>query len=115
METAESDVESFLGDFKTKMTVFDVIFTNRDKNLQALADLEISSVKRTEILKTLEVKDYYKGPSADRDQGSDLWEFGKIVNRKEVYIKVHMGNENRPVICVSFHLAERAITYPFKK
>jgi hypothetical protein len=114
METAESDVESFLSDFKTKMNVFEVIYKNRNKNLQALADLEISSAKRTEILKSLEVKDYYKGPSKDRDEGPDLWEFGKIVKGKDVYIKVHMGNENRPVICVSFHLAERAIIYPFK-
>jgi hypothetical protein len=114
METGKSGVESFLNGFKAKMNVFEVIFLNRDKNLQALADLEISAAKRTEILKTLEVKDYYKGPSKDRDQGPDLWEFGKIVNSKEVYVKVHMGNENRPVICVSFHLAERAIIYPFK-
>lgn len=114
METAKSDVESFLRDLKSKMNVFDVFFADRDKNLQALADLEISASMRTEVLKNLEVGDYYKGPSKDRDQGPDLWEFGKFVNRKEVYIKVHMGNENRPVICVSFHLAERAIKYPFK-
>lgn len=114
METSESAVDSFLSDFKAKMNIFDVIFINRDKNLQALATLEISAVRRTSILKTLDVKDFYKGPSKDADQGPDLWEFGKTVNRTEVYIKVHMGNENRPVICISFHLAERAIVYPFK-
>jgi len=94
--------------------VFEIIYLNRDKNVQALADLEINPAKRTAIIESLELKNYYKGPTQDRDQGPYLWEFGKMVNRKEVYIKVCMGNENRPVICISFHLAERAITYPFK-
>lgn len=114
MEITESDVEAFLKSFKTKLNIFEVVFLHRDKNLKALADLEISAMRRTEILKALEVKDYFKGPTKDTDQGPDLWEFGKTVNRKEVYIKVNMGFENRPVICVSFHLAERAIVYPFK-
>ncbi|MEZ4947708.1 MAG: type II toxin-antitoxin system MqsR family toxin [Cyclobacteriaceae bacterium] len=114
MDTKESDVESFLSGFKAKMNVFEIIYLERDKNLQALAYLEISPARRTAVIESLEAKDYYKGPTQDQDQGPDLWEFGKTVNRKEVYIKVCMGNENRPVICISFHLAERAITYPFK-
>jgi hypothetical protein len=32
----KSDVEAFLNTFKAKMEVFDVVFLNRDKNLQAL-------------------------------------------------------------------------------
>jgi len=114
MKTVESDVEAFLSDFKVKMNVFRVIYTDREKNLQGLLDLEIRSIDRTEVLKSLIVKDYYKGPTKDNVNGPDYWEFGKIVNRKEAYIKITMGNENRPVICISFHLAERAIVYPFK-
>ncbi len=114
MEITESDVEAFLNSFKVKMDVFDIIYIDRDKNLQALVDLEITAFKRTEILKSIEVKDYFRGPTKDRDQGPDLWEFGKTVNKKEIYIKVTMGYESRPVICISFHLAERAIAYPFK-
>jgi hypothetical protein len=114
MEIKESDVEAFLSAFKIKMKIFRVIYLDRDKNMQALIDLEISAISRTQILEELEVENYLKGPTQDRDNGPDLWEFGKIMNKKEVYIKVSMGNENRPVICISFHLAERAITYPFK-
>lgn len=44
----------------------------------------------------------------------DYWEFGKKVNDKEVYIKINMGNTNNPVICMSFHIAEHKISYPFK-
>lgn len=109
------EVETFLSTFKTKMEVFDVIFLNRDKNLQALIDLEITRISRKEILKELKVEDYYRGPIKDVDHGPDLWEFGRALSRKEIYIKITIGMSSKPVICISFHLAERAIIYPFKK
>ena len=62
METKESDVESYLSGFKAKMHVFEIIYLNRNKNVQALADLEINPAKRTAIIESLETKDYYKGP-----------------------------------------------------
>jgi hypothetical protein len=45
------------------MEIFDVVFLNRDKNLQALIDLEITRISRKEILKELKVEDYFRGPS----------------------------------------------------
>ena len=114
MKTTEGDVEAFLKAFKAKMRVFEVVCIDRDENLQALFDLEINAIKRKQILMALEVKDFYKGPSKDSDGGPDLWEFGKLVNKKEVYIKLTLGIENRAVICVSFHVSKRAIVYPFK-
>lgn len=104
-----------MGTFKTKMEVFDVVFRNRDKNLQALLDLEITTVRRKEILRELSAEDYFRGPTKDVDNGPDLWEFGRLLKGKQVYIKITIGMMNRPVICISFHLAERAIKYPFKK
>lgn len=55
--STEAEVKSFLNGFKAKLEVFDVISINREKNLQALFDLEMSQIKTKEILKTLEVKD----------------------------------------------------------
>ena len=110
-----AEVEAFLDTFKTKMEVFDVIFMERHKNLKALIDLEITRVSRTEILMELQVEDYYRGPTKDVDHGPDLWEFGRFLKKKEVYIKITIGMSNKPVIVISFHLAERAIEYPFKK
>jgi len=112
---SESDVEAFLNTFRAKLDIFDVIFLNRDKNLQALIDLEITRVSRKDILRGLKVDDYYRGPTKDVGHGPDLWEFGSVFNKKEVYIKITIGVMNKPVICISFHLAERAIDYPFKK
>jgi hypothetical protein len=87
-------------------------FLNREKNLQALLDLEIVRASRKEYLKALTTKDYFNGPIADQFGGRELWEFGKKIKGKEVYIKVSMGPVNKPVICISFHLAERKIKYP---
>lgn len=111
----KSEVEVFLNTFKAKMEVFDVIFLERDKNLKALIDLEMTRVSRKELLKELSVEDYFRGPTKDVDNGPDLWEFGRLLKQKEVYIKITIGMMNKPVICISFHLAERAIQYPLKK
>lgn len=111
----ESEVELFLRMFIEKMDIFDVVFLNRDKNLEALVALEITRVSRKEWLKELKVSDYFKGPTKDVDDGPEMWEFGKNIKGKVVYIKITMGQPSRPVICISFHLAERAIKYPFKK
>lgn len=110
-----SEVEAFLNTFKAKMEVFDVVFLNRDKNLQTLIDLEITKVSRREFLKELKVEDYFRGPTKDVDNGPDLWEFGGLFKQKDLYIKITIGMMNKPVICISFHLAERAINYPYKK
>lgn len=112
--TTRSEIEQFLNDFKIKLNVFDVVFINREKNFKTLIELEITTVNRAEILKELKVEDYYKGPTVDYDNGPPLWEFGKKLKQKDVYIKITMGQPNRPVICISFHIAERSIKHPFK-
>lgn len=87
----------------------------RGKNAQALIDLEISPSQRKVILTKLESKDYSAGPLEEKLYGgSEMWVFGKIVKSKEVYIKVSMGILGSSVICISFHLAENEMNYPFK-
>ena len=36
------------------------------------------------------------------------------VKGHEVYIKITLGYENCQTICISFHIAEHSLTYPFK-
>jgi len=109
-------VNQFLNDFKIKMKVFDIYFRDeRGKNTQALLDLEITPIKRKEIIANLESIDYSQGPVDDQLYGNgSLWVFGKLVKEQEVYIKICMGRKNNRTICVSFHIAERKMTYPFK-
>jgi len=114
MSASKDEVDQFLKDFKVKMSTFTIIFLNREINQQSLLDLEITPIRREEYIKSLEVVNYCDGPFTDRKyEGMNLWEFGKVINKKEVYIKICMGKENRPVICVSFHIAKHKLKYAF--
>ncbi len=109
-------VEAFLASFHEKVKVFGILFRDdREKNRNALIDLDISRFERNEIIKSIETEDYSEGPISDElNQGSELWVFGKDVNGIEVYIKITMGGFNGRTICISFHRAERPMNYPLK-
>ena len=113
-------VKRFLEDFKTKLSIWGVLFRDdRGKNAQAILLLEISTVIREQILKELKVEDYCEGPLDDiLYGGASMWVFGKIIKSKtietEVYIKITMGSPGSRVICISFHLAAHKMKYPLK-
>jgi hypothetical protein len=115
MATTE-EVHSFLQDFKVKLGIWGVIFRDdRGKNAQALLNLEITPVFREKILKELQVTDYYEGPKKENLYGgADMWVFGKTIKGQEVYIKITLGFSGAQVICISFHVAEHPMDYPFK-
>ncbi|HAJ99364.1 MAG TPA: toxin [Bacteroidales bacterium] len=112
----ETEVASFLKDFKEKMQIWDVLFRDdRGKNAQALVDLELRPIERKAILETLETKDYSEGSLVEKlFGGADMWVFGKTVKTKDVYIKITMGIRGSSVICISFHLAQHKMNYPLK-
>ena len=114
--TTKADVEIFLTDFKEKLKVFNIIYEERTKNKLAIRELEITPNRRTDYIKDLKVENYFRGPTKDTNDPAnpDYWEFGKGINGKEVYIKIHFGMTNKPVICISFHVDEKPITYKFK-
>lgn len=114
MITRIEDVERFLKELHQKMKFFDVIILrDRAKNLETMLELELSNISVREHLNDLKPTDYYKGPTKDDFNGHDLWEFGKSIKNKEVYIKITIGKINKPAICISFHFPERKIIYPF--
>lgn len=110
------EVQRFLRTFHAKLKVFDILFRDdRGKNQAALFDLDITPVYRVEIIKSLAVSDYSAGPIvSELGKNTELWVFGKDVKQREVYIKISLGFPNESVICISFHLAERPMEYPFK-
>ncbi|MEZ5199110.1 MAG: toxin [Bacteroidales bacterium] len=115
MQTKQ-EVENYIKELRVKINIFGILFLDdRGKNQQTLHDLEISPVKRIEIIKSLKTEDYSEGPLDEKMRGIlPMWIFGKIVKKKEVYIKVSMGTENNQAVCISFHIAEHPMNYPFK-
>lgn len=113
---AKEEVEQFLRQMKEKIAVFDVAFRYRDKNLAALAELDRTPAKRIAYLLQLTADNYFTGPNKDTYDTSlpDYYEFGIEIKKKIVYIKISLGKENKPVDCLSFHLAEFSIQYPLK-
>lgn len=112
----KDEVEQFLRELKEKIRFFEIAFRPRDKNLQALAELDILPSQRLEYIMSLKVEDYYAGPKKDNYDINrpDYFEFGIQINGFEVYIKISKGLSNKAVDCMSFHSAEFPITYPFK-
>ena len=115
MATKEQ-VEDFLKRLKEKIKVFDIIFRDdRGKNLQTLATLEITPTYRKQVILNIETEDYSEGPIVDTlNKMGEMWVFGKDVKGHEVYIKITLGQPNNSTICISFHIAEHPMTYPFK-
>jgi hypothetical protein len=112
----EKEVTAFLKDFKIKMSIWDVLFRDeRGKNSQALVTLELRPIERKKVLENLTAKEYSQGPIEEKLYGgSDMWVFGTIVKKQEVYIKITLGTLGASVICISFHLAEHKMQYPLK-
>ena len=110
------DVRRFLAQFNAKVKVYGILFRDdRGKNREALQILDITPLQRELIVKNLELQDYVEGPVIDiLNRQKEMWVFGKGVKGREVYIKITLGYENGQTICISFHIAEHPLSYPFK-
>lgn len=112
----KEDVQSFLEMFHTKMKVFGLLFRDdRGKNQKALEELEIVPSYRRVIIENLTVEDYVEGPVVDTlNNLGEMWVFGKDIKDREVYIKIMISGLSGQTICISFHIAESPMKYPFK-
>lgn len=112
----KQEVEKFLNEFHEKMKIWNVLFRDeRGKNTQTLADLEIRPNDRTKIIEELKTIDYSEGPLEEKlYKGNSMWVFGKEIKSKEIYIKISTGVAGSRVICISFHIADHHMNYPFK-
>jgi hypothetical protein len=111
------EVEAFLSDFHQKLKIQDVIIyvNERDKNTQTLADLELSRNDLRKHIESLSLSNYSGCPEGQSMYGgTTMWVFGKIIKGHEIYIKITIGDFNRPVVCISFHFSESPMTYPYQ-
>ena len=113
---SKTEVEQFLKEFKEKMKLTTVFFRDdRGKNAQTLSTLEIRPIEREKTLLNLKVEDYSEGPLENTlYKGSDLWVFGKEIKKNEIYIKISIGYGKGGVLCISFHIADKSMSYPLK-
>lgn len=85
------------------------------RKIIVISQRHISPMQREVIVKSLQVQDYVEGPVIDvLNKESEMWVFGKDVKGREVYIKITLGYQNGQTICISFHVAEHPLVYPFK-
>lgn len=106
-QASTSDISSFLAQAKNLMAAGSYVFVPRGKNLQALSDHGLTVADAKDEILGLMVSDYYKGPKQDFDkkQPGDIWEFKKIVDDEQFYVKLKIQNRNGKDIlkCLSFH------------
>ena len=110
-------VKQFLKETKYLISKGNYEIVNRDKTFRTMALLGIDFETIKEIILSLTPKDYFNGPDEDRDRPEEfIWEFGKIFDSREIYIKLKIEDTGDKELgkCLSFHVAEREIKYPFK-
>lgn len=90
------------------------IFVPRKKNLDTVSYLGITIPYVKTIFSQLTYKNYVNGPKKDKDRhGNAIWEFGIHIQGEEIYIKLSDDFGFNKAKCISFHVADYPIKYPY--
>lgn len=123
----KKDVKKFLDELKA--IINDVSFDSNDDLIiiksskdevqystrYTLFDLDYDTVDVVDRLKELTVSDYSETLiDKDDDKPPLLFVFGKDINNRQVYIKLKIkGENNRRILCLSFHYAKHKMKFPY--
>ena len=123
----KKDVKKFLDELKA--IINDVSFDSDDDLIiiksskdevqystrYTLLDLDYDTVDVVDRLKELTVSDYSETLiDKDDDKPPLLFVFGKDINNRQVYIKLKIkGENNRRILCLSFHYAKHKMKFPY--
>jgi hypothetical protein len=91
---------------------------DRAKNLATLTQLGLLVEHQVEILQALTPHDYYHNLDPEQGMVAGAWVFGVIERGEELYIKLVIIEDTEQgdyLICVSFHVAERRLEYPYQE
>ena len=79
-----------------------------------LLDLDYDAEDVVNRLKELKVEEYSE-TKIDTDDANPpiLFVFGKGINDELVYVKVKIREQQKQVVCVSFHYAKDKMTFPY--
>ncbi|MCI8583449.1 MAG: hypothetical protein HFH13_10005 [Dorea sp.] len=128
IQSRRKEIVDFLNQIHTilKEDTFDintefVFIQKKKKNREfstpyTMVDLEYDIEDVVERLRELTVGEYSE-TLVDKDDINPplLFVFGKNINNKQVYVKLKIKGEiNRRVLCVSFHYAEKVMSFPYQ-
>jgi len=110
----KEEINRFLGNFKKSINKHSLHVLKRDKNIKTIVELGFKLLDVSDEILRLTYMDYIDGPKTDYDDNYPgvLWEFGKNIKYEDIYIKLKLSDD-KPV-CISFHVAEKKLAYPFK-
>ena len=79
-----------------------------------LLDLDYDAEDVANRLKELRVEEYSE-TKVDKDDINPpiLFVFGKDINGKLIYVKLKIRNQQKQVVCVSFHYAKEKMDFPY--
>ena len=113
----EIQVAVFLKEFKSIVTRGrGLLVIPRKTNRDTLIELSINKRIRIIEILSLSKENYCNGPKPDKDMPGDIWEFGKVINGVEVYIKLKIADAacERIAKCISFHKAKFPLDFPLR-
>lgn len=117
----KDDVKIFLLKAKKLISVgrYD-FFDKKEENMKTLVALGYKTYHMKQEILSLTPQNYYRGPTEDYDKDNykdqHIWEFGKIIQAQEIYIKlkIRKNKGGDEIACMSFHKAQYKMTYPLK-
>ena len=106
------NIESNLQVIVSRKDGEDIIYSTK----YTLADLEFDLDDVVAVLKTLETEDF---SHVLLDKGNldppYMLVFSKIIQSKEVYIKIKVRDSKEQVVCISFHYAKHPLNKPYAR
>lgn len=115
-QATREEVASFLKEFKeTAVRYGGVFFVSRREYDETRKELEINKLGVEHEIYNLTTNHYSSGPDTDYGGQGEVWVFGKEIRGREVYIKLKVSAADIGKIakCLSFHIADRPIKYPY--
>jgi hypothetical protein len=92
------------------------LLVKRTESVECITELGLTLTDVRDAILGLSVADYCAGPLQDRDMPGDLWVFGKVMEDREIYIKLKLARIGpvKRVRIVSFHPAKESLCYPHR-
>ena len=115
-----NQVKAYLLRIKQAVAAGRYQFIPRRKNVLSLAAVGLLPKHVKDYILRLTPQDYFNGPEDEIDQEFPPGEyvcFGCDIYGKEFYVKVKLEQNNGEnyCVCISFHIADSPIYYPYKR